>query len=151
MSFTTMKKQLLNLHYGNKKGFVFTLDSIIAIIVAFILIGASANYVSKSENSESSIQISRTGSDIIAMLAKTNSFDSFNSASIQNEVNEALPENYNLRINLECSDEDLNPSENIILGDSIPENKFVGAGKRFFIVENPSINYCMVKYWVWQK
>lgn len=146
-----MKKQLLRLVYGNKKGFVFTLDSLIAILVAFILIGASANYVSKSESAESNIQISRTGSDLVSMLAKTNSFDSLNSILMQNELNEALPENYGFRISLECSDEDLEQTANLVLGDIIPENKFVGAGKRFFIIENPSINYCMATYWVWQK
>lgn len=146
-----MKKQLWNSHYGNKKGFVFTLDSLIAVVISFIVLGAASGYVAKSTTSLADMQISRTGSDIVTLLENTNSFDSLNFAAIESSLNQVLPEKYGLRINLQCSDSDLNEVADFIIGEDIPENNFVSSGKRFFVIENSEIDYCMINYWVWKK
>lgn len=146
-----MRNLLLSLRCGSKRGIAFTLDSIIAVIVIFIVLGASSNYSSKSENALPDVQISRTGSDIVTLLENTGSLDSLNPTSIQNDLDDVLPPAYGINITIICSDSDLNPTHNLGIGEVIPEKQFVGTGKRFFIVKDGNMDFCMVKYGVWKK
>lgn len=149
-----MKMQLQNLICGkkDKKGFVFILDSLIAMIVLFLIIGVSSYHVSKSESEISKIQISRTGSDIITLLENKGAFNSFDISIIQGNLSEILPQSYKINLNLTCEDETLTTSSGIIIGDEIPEKEFIASGRRFFVItHNNSADFCMAQYQIWQE
>ena len=148
-----MRRQLLNSACGNrdKRGFVFTLDSLIAMIILFVIIGISSSYVSRGESELYKLQLSRTGSDLLTLLENKEAFDSMNSASIGNEISNILPQNYHININLTCANETLTDYTTIIAGEEIPEKSFVASGRRFFVItNNDSADFCMTQYQIWQ-
>lgn len=145
------KKRLWNLHCGSKKAMVFTLDSLIAVVVMVAVLAASSEYISKIENSGANLQVSRTGSDITALLENSEAMENLSSSQIENRINEILPDDYDMRLIIECTDTDLAETADITIGNSPPERKFVGAGRRFFVVKTDGVNYCIAKYWTWKK
>ena len=153
MLHTTMRMPLLNSTCGkrDKRGFIFILDSLIAVIILFIVIGASS-YISKSSSELSKLQISRTGSDITALLENKGVFDSLDYSEINESLAGILPLTYSLRMNVTCSDDELSEYSSIIVGDDVPEKKFIASGRRFFVAtKNGSADFCMVQYYTWQK
>ncbi len=151
MFYTMVKKPLWNLRCGSKKGFIFTLDSLIAVVVMIAILTASSGYMSKIENSGVNIQVSRTGSDITALLENSGALENLSSSQIESSLNEILPNDYNMKLIIECTDTDLAETANVTIGSSLPEQKFVGAGRRFFVVKTDEVNYCIAKYWTWKK
>lgn len=148
-----MKIQYWNLLCGkrNKKGLVFTIDSLLAAIIFFMIISASSFYILKSESEMSKVHISRVGSDVITLLENKGIFNGLDELAIENNLSDILPLNYKLNLNLTCEDKDLISSTTIVVGDEIPEKEFISSGRRFFVItDTSSINFCMVQYRIWQ-
>ncbi|GAI24006.1 unnamed protein product, partial [marine sediment metagenome] len=81
-----------------------------------------------------------------------NDFDSLNLVIIKEKLNHTIPETYEIKVNLTCSDDDLGSTQTIEVGSSLPNTKFIGAGKRYFVIGADEItHYCFARYWVWQK
>src|SRR3989344_2386991 len=149
MLIIIMKNQYLNLIYGmkNKKGMIFTLDSLVAVSIFLIVIATSSYYSSQSNSEISKLQISRTGSDISTLLENSGGLDSLDSALIENNISHVLPQNYQINLNITCQDKSLSTYNSWIVGDEIPEKEFVASGRRFFVITyNNSADFCMTQY-----
>lgn len=147
------KKQLWNSHFGNK-GFVFTLDALVAVVVAFILLAVANYYITKSsEDTFADLQMIRTGSDIITILDHIKSLDTLNPAIIEQDLAELLPEKYGIRLELSWEDAETSSPGSTTVGDPLPTKKFIATGKRFFLVtvDEAITDYGMVRYWIWLK
>lgn len=172
-----MKKQSWNFHYGNK-GFVFLLDTAIAILLTFILLTTAYYYVIKSEESTlSNLQIARTGSDILAVLDYGDMLKPIAyQLQIKNKMNNLLPKNYDMKIEIDydcvCSSAMSHPTcssfettqscqGSFSIGNEPPNDRFVASGNRFFVrkssVEFEEVtyddvfNYGKARYWIWLK
>lgn len=138
----------------NKKAFVFTLDAFLSIIVTMLLIGAANSYILKNDDATPNLQTSKTGYDIVALLDNKNTLQTLNSATVESELSNVLPNKYQMRINVTWQSIELSSKNSFVVGSEIPEKKFVASGKRFFVVYNSygnTTNYGIAKYWVWLK
>ena len=130
-----------NSHSGNR-GFIFTLDAIIAIIVIAIILSASGIFMIKNlDQNINSLQIEKIGADTIATLDYKNDFNSLNKITIKSRIDNILPENYELSFKMECQDI-------AILSGNIPQQT-VHSGERIIVTNN--FDYCYIKYWIWEK
>ena len=141
-----MKKQLLNLHFGNK-AFIFSLDVIIgSIIVASILV-VSTFYITKAgEESISKLQTIRTGYDVLALLDYDGTLDTLSVEKIEVELNKLLTINHHMRIKAQCVGQ--NPIV-VETTDIFPKDRFIGTGKRVFVTN--TTKYCIADFSIWLK
>jgi len=166
------------LHYGNK-GFVFSLDALIAIIVVIILLTTAYYYIAKSEeNKLSNLQMAKIGSDILAVLDYKDMLkpsDLYQLQEIEDKVAELLPANYEIRIEIDhgcvCDDNMSNCNDfesttqckdNFLIGTlDLPNDRFIATGYRFFVRQSSVtfetvtyddvFHYGRAKYWIWSK
>jgi len=139
--------------YGNKKAFILTLDAFLALVVVLIALGAASSYIARSENVMPNIQTARIGSDIVKLLENTNSFDTLDATAIKNDIDNIIPPNYGMRLNISWADSSLEKKGSFEIGDKLPDKKFISTGERFFVViANSSLtHYGLAKYWIWLK
>ncbi len=158
-----IKNPLWNLHFGNK-GIIFMLDAVIAVTVVLILITASYYYVIKSEEDITpNLQIVRTGSDIVTSLDNQDLLGPADLRIEGKELEEIIGEkignftlflNYDLYITIEsCEMKKTEECEAYSIGNTIPNDRFVATGKRYFtkIIDDKKFYYGMIKYWIWLK
>lgn len=141
-----MKKQFWNLHFGNK-GFVFSLDIIIAITIVGAMLLVSTFYITKAGGeSVSKLETIRIGADVLALLDYGGSLDTLSVDVIEVELNRILPINYHMRIKILCRGD--NP---IIVEttDIFPKDRFIGVGKRVFVTNTSK--YCTADFGIWLK
>lgn len=168
-----MSQQSWSLKLGNK-GFVFTLDMIIAITFTLMILTFANYYVRVNESSLPKLQMEKTGSDIVALLDHYGSLDNIVNGANGTEIEEpgdledyledfeednffledVLPINYDMHINI--------TSKNTIqlsIGSDIPSNTSIISGKRVFVVsylnettqEREITDYAFLQYWIWLK
>ena len=141
-----MKKQLLNLRFGNK-AYIFSLDVIIAVIIVMAVLIVSTFYITKAGGeSVSKLQTVRVGSDILALFDHDGTFDNLSVDKIEVELNRVLPINYHMRIKLNCIGKDPLVVETT---DIFPKDRFIGSGKRVFVTN--SSDYCIADINIWLK
>lgn len=141
-----MKKQWLNLHFGDK-AFVFSLDMVIAVIIVTSLLIVSTFYISKAGGeSVSKLQTIRIGADVLALLDNDGTLDTLSVEKMRIELNRILPINYHMRIEASCEGQGPIIVETT---DVYPEDRFIGSGKRVFI--SNSGKYCIATYSIWLK
>ena len=141
-----MKNQLLNLHSGNK-GFIFSLDTVIAIMVVIIILIVSMFYITKAgDESVSKLQSLRIGSDVLALLDYRGTLDTLSVSDIEVDLNSMLPINYQMRIEANCMGQDPIIVETT---DIFPKDRFIGVGKRVFVTN--SSKYCIADFRIWLK
>lgn len=140
-----MKRQFCYLNFGNK-GFVLTLDAALAVIVVTMLLFVAVFYVGKAEDKLSNLQIVRTGSDILTVLDNNGALASLDEDIILDDLNALLPPYYNMRIIFNGTFS----QDSIIIetASEIADDKFVGSGKRFLVVNN---GFATAEYWIWSK
>ncbi|MFH2028665.1 MAG: hypothetical protein ABIJ08_05975, partial [Nanoarchaeota archaeon] len=134
------------LRFGNK-GFIFSLDMIIAIGVVMSVLAVAAFYVTKAGDiSAPRLQTSRIGSDVLAVLDHSGALDSLAVGTIETELREILPVNHDMIIEVMC--EGIDPI--IVETTSIfPSDGFIATGKRFFVTQKSE--YCIAGYTIWLK
>lgn len=141
-----MKKQLLNLRFGNR-AFIFSLDIVIAIAVVMSLLMASTFYVSKAGGeSVAKLQTIRIGADVLAILDYNGTLNTLDLPKMEVELNNMLPINYHMRIRSSCKGQGPLVVETT---DDYPTDRFVGSGKRVFVTN--SSQYCIATYSIWLK
>jgi len=151
MYYLTMKKQSWNLRFGNKKGFILSLDAAIAVIVVFIFIAVSSYYVAKAnEDPLTRLQMIRAGSDIITLLDHQGIFETLTQTEISDEISSTLPPVYEMRLRVNGTF----PQE-ILTVETTNETagkQFIVSGERNLVLYNETGNYyATVKYRMWQK
>ncbi|MDI6738225.1 MAG: hypothetical protein QME12_06980 [Nanoarchaeota archaeon] len=144
-----MKKQSWNLQSGNRKGFILSLDAVVAILIAFIFIAVSTYYIAKAnEDQFSRMQMMRQGSDIMAVLDRESVFETKEPVSIGDEISSILPSAYEMRLKIDGTF----PEETIIVEttNQTPENQFIVGGERLLVISNLSgSTYATARYWMW--
>lgn len=147
-----VKKLYSNFRSGkNNKGFILSLDISIAVFVAFTLIAVSIYYVGlANEEILSKLQLVRTGNDIMAILDYEDALDRLDKIEIQNEMKTLLPPGYEMRMIANGTF----PEQGFVAESTIdpPSKKFLGGGRRTFIVYNETKDYFATAYYsIWLK
>ncbi|MBW2989815.1 hypothetical protein KY358_05870 [Candidatus Woesearchaeota archaeon] len=141
-----MRLQSWNSRFGNK-AFIFSLDALIAVIVAVSLLSASSSYISRSRSEPvSELQAIRIGSDVLALMDYSGALDNLDFERMDLELNRLLPINYHMRIEAECMEGGPVTAETT---DTFPKDRFIGAGSRIFITN--ASNYCIADFSIWLK
>ncbi|MEA2036064.1 MAG: hypothetical protein U9O94_01040 [Nanoarchaeota archaeon] len=132
---------------SRNKGFVFTLDATLAVVILIPLLAFSAFYITKAGGeSVSKLQTIRIGGDVLAVLDYDGTLDTLSVESIEIGLNRILPINYHMRINVKCENQGPIIVETT---DVFPKNRFIGAGKRVFIANTDE--YCVADFRIWLK
>src|SRR3989344_1957593 len=116
-----MMRRNLSLWCGNK-GFIFTLDVVVAFILLLILIASFSIYFRESNSNE--LYLKRLGYDAVLMLDYNGSLKTLDENIILKDMQLFLPENYDMRILL----------NGMTIG-SIPKGDTI-AGDRFFYINS---------------
>jgi len=149
MFYIIMPKQQWNLRFGNK-GIVFTMDAMAALIIVIVLLIVSYFYMLKSIDETPNLNVARVGDDVIAILDYNKVFSTLNIGVIKNATYTILPNKYDMLIRISTSNQ--SPNEIISIGGEIPNDRFVGGGKRFVVIPNTNdVTFVTVRYWIWLK
>jgi len=131
-----------------KKGFVFTLDVMVGMIVVFMVILISLFFVSRgSEAGLSEQYLLRVGSDILTVMDEQEVFDSLDHLTIEDEMNELLPGNYGMLIRLQGDFDAGNGT--IEVGGEMPEQRLIVSGQRVALINDDT--YLKITYFVWAR
>ena len=147
MLFMKMSLQPLNSKLGNK-GFIFTLDMIIAMTFTIIILILANYYVRSTENPLTKLQMEKTGSDVAALLDNLGILDTLSDEEIGEELESILPVNYDMHLNITTL-----TNVKLSIGSTIPDDKHIISGKRVFVVTQNNIiaDEAFVQYWIWLK
>ena len=133
-------KRLWNLRFGTK-GFVFSLDIVMAFIVVILFVVASIYFSSKGNyDNITDLQLTKIADDITTVLDYNKRFDSLDRNIIRSNIDGVLPDNYNMTFRIECNNKIIQSV------DKIPET-FVAGGERVIVTNN--MDFCMMRYWLW--
>jgi len=138
-------------HYGNR-GFVLSLDAVIAVILVFVLMTTLAISLQNKENLQN-IYLSKRGSDIAALIDSNSRIDSLNITLIKNEVVN-LTDFEDIEMNITTYNPDLSGKSSISFSTASPKNSsFVSTGKRFFVIMNNTraAKFGVINYRIWKK
>lgn len=136
--------------YGDK-GFIFSLDALISIILVFTIVSALLITLQQKETLPN-IYLSKKGSDIITLIDNNNKIDGLDRTAIMNEVSNLL-NNENIEVNITSYNTDLSGKSTIDFNIGGKPDNFVSSGKRFFVVsDSADVNkFGVITYKIWQK
>ena len=101
-------------------------------------------YVTRQDvGSTANIQMLRSGYDVITVLEYTDVLQTLDSDLIETELFNLLPVSYHMRLEVR------NGANPIIIETTteLPQDRFIGSGKRFFVTkQNEAV---MVRFWIW--
>ena len=142
-----MTMQSWNLKLGNK-GFIFTLDMIIAMTFTIIVLVLANYYVRTGEDVFPQIQIEQTGSDISALLDHSGVLDGLVELDIESSLANLLPINYDMHINITTKN-----GIRLDIGNDLPDDKSIISGKRIFVITESEVitDHAFLQYWIWLK
>ena len=142
-------------HYtSEKKGFVFSLDSVLAIILFISLVLGPSYYLFKgTKGFISNIEVNRVMHDTAKMLDKKKVLQTLSKEIIEPEIEYLVPENYNYGIDIRCYEYTSGFVErDIITIDHNSDNLVQKVeGKHFFITytsgpQKEIDKYCKMKW-----
>ncbi len=155
-----MKSLKLSLHFGNK-GFIFSMDATIALVILVLLLTIANIYLIIGNRATSSdIQTLKYGDDVIKILDEKGVLSSYDAAYIHNNLSSLLPSNYNMTVLVNCSMFTTSGGPGNIQQSSFvnmtgyPNNLTVFSGTRIFVTTNKDLTkekYCFSRYWIWLK
>ena len=138
------KKHYYNLALKGKKGFIFTLDVLIALILVALFLFAATNFVTKSNKDPfPNLQLIKYGADIMNVLDYQGYLTNPDQTTISNQLSILVPGYYGMEITGHGS-----CSFTSSTGDSPSENQFVASGKYYF---KSSDSFCHARYKIWGK
>ncbi|PIN86409.1 hypothetical protein COV19_04985 [Candidatus Woesearchaeota archaeon CG10_big_fil_rev_8_21_14_0_10_44_13] len=132
-----------------KKGFVFSLDIAIAVLVTLLIMAAAhRNIVNAEKNSLPNAQMAAVGSDIAALLDHKGVLQTLDEEKIESGMNDLMPQNYDMLLKVAVDDGTV-----LYAGDSVPAEQFVSSGKRFFTIKDQASieHYGYASYWIWAR
>jgi membrane protein implicated in regulation of membrane protease activity len=133
--------------FGNK-GFVLTLDLILAMVVVFTVLAVILFFVGRgSEVTLSEHQLTLIGSDIITLLDQKKSFDSFDSTEISIALTEIIPAQYEMLVRLQGDFTEGNGT--IEVGGEIPSQRLITAGQRLAMSDTNTL--FTITYFIWPR
>ena len=132
----------------HKKGFIFTMDVLLGVMMAFLVVGAGIYFTTRgSEPALPKYQMFATGSDIVSVLDEMNVFDSLNPSVIEVEMEKLLPAQYEMLIRLE--DNVTLGNEILEAGNEVPFGVSILSGQR--VVWTIRSRYVKLTYFIWVK
>lgn len=157
MKIKVMKVKIMKMEANNKlkplcrarKGFVFSLDTAVAVLLTVLMMSAAHRYMADSEkNSISNAQMAAVGSDIAALLDYKGILQTLDEEKIESGMNDLMPQNYDMMLKIVTDDNTV-----LYAGDSVPGAQFVATGKRFFVIKDGDLidNYAYVSYSIWAR
>ena len=136
----------MGINNWKKKGIIFTIDSIIAItLVTVILISSTSYYVNSQGDLLPSIQLVRTGNDILNLLDITGSFDDMDFDELKNDIYILLPATYDMKLNITLNNGFSNETDS----EGLPLDRFIGTGERIFVTDN--LEFGIARFWIWSR
>lgn len=135
------KKHYSKSSFGNK-GFIFTLDALVAVFIVALIISVSSIFAFKQLNQKfNSLQIDKIGADVIATLDYRNDFNSLDKNYIDTKIKNLLPKNYDISYKMVC--------QNITIVQGEPPSRSFRSGERIIVTNN--LDYCHINYQIWPK
>lgn len=103
-----MKMHTFSLRFG--KGFIYSLDAIVAIILVIAVI-ASFSISFESKLNPGSLVLRKVATDLINVMNEKKSFQELDTVIISQEVKNILPKNYGFSFNIITKDGSVNGGE----------------------------------------
>jgi len=91
-----------------RKGFAFSIDALLAVVVATILIAGISTNILRDKNKVENAYLQKISNDILVTLNKNKTLDTLNKTLIENILSEVIPDTiaYTLNITVyECQDQ----------------------------------------------
>ena len=130
------------LHSRNSKGFIITLDALIAAFLLILVLIFIQFFTARAlEDKLSIIQPLHIVSDAVTYLDHNSTLQTKDKTLIQNTLQSLLPSDTPARIQIIYS-----TNETIDIGEEIPKGVFIAGGKRYF---QTTTGYGVARYWVW--
>ncbi len=150
--------KFFKIHRTGKKGFIFSLDALFAVVLLLLLFASLFLHYSKADNQIVKTYLTRQGSDVVRALENNGvitGIDLDGLDEIPEDVEEVLDTltSDNMRFNLTYSDVNLEQKVSLAFGGNASSNDFVGTGKRFFVAESEEeiVAFGVITYWTWKK
>ena len=141
-----MKKQYCNSSLKNKRGFIFTMDVAIALVIVFvILVGATAFITKSNKDPFPNLQLLKYGTDVVRVLDYKGHLESPDGISIENKLQEYVPNYYGMELTGIGSGSCPFYANN---GELPPDKKTIVSGKYYHNSEN---NVCTIQFKIWLK
>ncbi|HLC45325.1 MAG TPA: hypothetical protein VJI67_00465 [archaeon] len=143
-----------------RKGYVFTLDAVLAFLMVSAMLALLYHSSFKAEiGSWESANLKRMANNIFTIMDRNEVLHKFSKAVLENDVNLYLPKNFQMRVYVERFEfnETIGEFESVdtlTIGPGIPSDpRNLVFGRRLFVtVDDARIEYYHnAEWWVWQK
>jgi hypothetical protein len=143
-----MKQDKYHSLYGNKKGFILTVDLMLGTAIVFIVLVITAFFINQgSAITLSDHQLVRIGSDVITILDENEVLDTLDENKIKTEIEKILPGNYGMLTRIQGNFSQGNGT--IEIGGEIPANRLLISGRKVAVTNNDT--YLKLTYFVWTR
>ncbi len=138
------------------KGFVFSIDALLAVSVMIIFIIASFLLIAKSsEDAYANLQTVRMGRDLLAVLEKSGTFALWNRSVLESTMNSSLPQGAGAYLQLgtyEYANGTFALIDSSEYGQQLPKSTNVYGTRRDFVTQGKGkMEYTIARLWIWQK
>ena len=127
-----------------KKGFILTLDMIIAIFITGLFVGAALLYTFQEDNF-SHLNMNRMTNDIMLILDQEGILQGLDQDTIETALLELKPIQYDMRLYVYTTE--VNPVVIVETSTQEPENQFITKGQWFFLSDNGTTS--RAEYYTW--
>ena len=127
--------------YSGNRGIMFTLDAIVSVFIIAIILTAAGFFLQRGLNQDiKDLQIEKIGADAIAVMDSQGDLDNIIKDNLKNTIMNTLPENYDMTIQFNCQ------NKTVLLSNPVQPSR---SGERIIVTND--LEYCHIKYWVWEK
>ena len=120
---------------------MFTLDAIVSVFIIAIILTAAGFFLQRGLNQDiKDLQIEKIGADAIAVMDSQGDLDNIIKDNLKNTIMNTLPENYDMTIQFNCQ------NKTVLLSNPVQPSR---SGERIIVTND--LEYCHIKYWVWEK
>jgi hypothetical protein len=138
------------------KGFVFSIDAILAVSIMVIFIAAAFLLIAKSSaDAYGNLQTVRLGKDLLAVLEKSGTFALWDRGALEGTMNSSLPRGAGFHLQLDTYkyiNGTFGLAESGQYGQQLPKNANVyGARRDFVTLSGGETEYSIARLWIWQK
>ncbi len=138
-----------------KRGFILTLDAIIAVFVVVTILAYANTQLNKSKVTQwSQYQMKQTGDDIVLMMKNDGTLQTLDSETIESALTNVAPANYQMRMHITkyaIVEAVLVPTQTIDVGPDVEDSSLRTYGKQTFLIftQDDVSSYNTVEYWIW--
>ena len=138
------RMQLLTSRYG-KKGFVVSIDVMIAIFLLVSVLATITFFSSANDSYVVDYSMLRVGGDITKILIKNDALDA-TSVEINNSIYTLLPDNYDMRLKIDC-----NSAGQMYAGKELPLDTDIMSNMLAYVNDDGTsiTDECVVQYFIW--